>query len=80
MHRRKFLFVLELAFAGGSLALALVTLARKDWIEIIFGIDPDKYSGSLEWLIVAAGLVLALICGVAAVAEWRRLHPAKTGS
>jgi hypothetical protein len=76
MHRRKFLFALESAFAGGSLALALVTLLWKDWIEIIFGIDPDKGSGSFEWFVVAALLALAFICGVAAVAEWRHLHPA----
>jgi apolipoprotein N-acyltransferase len=80
MHRGKSLFVLESALAGGSLVLALVTLVWQDWIEIVFNTDPDQGSGSLEWLIVAAGLVLALVCGTAALAEWRRLRPAKAGS
>ena len=76
MYRRKYLFTLESVLGAGSLALALVTLVWKDWIEIVFGVDPDQGSGSFEWLVVAVLLALALICGIAAVIEWRRLHPA----
>lgn len=72
---RGVLFGLETALACGALTLAVITAIWRDWIEIVFGVDPDKRSGSLEWLIVVACLAIAVICGVAARAQWRRLHP-----
>jgi hypothetical protein len=69
------LFGLETALAIGAFALAVVTVIWRDWIEIVFGVDPDKGSGSLEWLIVVVCLTIAVTCGVAARAQWRRLHP-----
>jgi hypothetical protein len=72
---KRVLFGLEAALAGSALALAVVTAIWRDWIEIVFGVDPDKHSGSLEWLIVAACLAIAVILGAAARAQWRRLHP-----
>jgi hypothetical protein len=35
---------LSLPFAG----TALLTVVWRDWIEGIFGVDPDQHSGSLE--------------------------------
>jgi hypothetical protein len=72
---RRVLFGLETALACGALMLAVVTAIWRDWIEIAFGVDLDKRSGTLEWLIVVACLVIAAMCGVAARAQWRRLHP-----
>ena len=72
---RRVLFGLETALACSALTLAVVTAIWQDWIEIVFGIDPDKHSGSLEWLTVAASLAIAVICGIAARAQWRRMHP-----
>ena len=72
---RRMLFGLETALACGSLTLAAVTVIWRDWIEIAFGVGPDKRSGSLEWLIVVACLAIAVVCGAAARAQWRRLHP-----
>ena len=40
-----------------------------DWIEQIFGIDPDMGSGSLEMLI--AGAVVLVVVGVIA-SRWTR--------
>ena len=59
---------LGILFAG----LFVVTVAVPDWIEEVFGVEPDGGSGALEWVVVAG-------CGVAAIAslglagmEWRR--------
>jgi hypothetical protein len=72
---RAVLFGLETALACCALLLGVVTAIWRDWIEIVFSVDPDRSSGSLEWLIVVACLAIAVMCGVAARAQWRRLHP-----
>jgi hypothetical protein len=69
------LFGLETALGCGALTFAVITAIWRDWIEIVFDIDPDKHSGSLEWAIVVACLAIAMISGVAARAQWQRLHP-----
>jgi hypothetical protein len=65
-------FWLELATATLSGALLLLTLLWRDWIERVFGVDPDQHSGSLEWIIVAAALMVTVSCSVVARSEWRR--------
>ncbi|SFT65927.1 hypothetical protein [Arthrobacter sp. ov118] len=65
-------FWIELAAAVISGALLAVTLVWKDWIEIVFGVDPDAGNGSLEWLIVGASAVVALLLASAAGYEFRR--------
>lgn len=69
---------LALEIAMGALAgvLALVTLVTRDWIEAIFGVDPDAGSGAVEWLLVAALVVVAAACGLIARAEARRYQAA----
>ena len=42
-----------------------------DWIEIWFGVSPDKGDGSLEWLIVMAAFVIGTLAVTGAVA-WQR--------
>ena len=44
------------------------------WIEIVFGVDPDGGDGSLEWFIVAALALVAVIFAAMARVEWRRLE------
>ena len=51
----------EFAFAGLFSTLALITAVVPDWIEVVFGVEPDGGSGSLEWAIVAILGVLALL-------------------
>jgi hypothetical protein len=56
--------------------LFIVTLVKRDWIELIFGVDPDNHSGSLEMLIVGGLLVVTIAFIVLASVEWRRARVA----
>lgn len=63
----------ELFLSGLFAVLFALTIVWRDWIEIVFGFDPDHHSGSLEWGIVAALFCVAVTFGVLARAQWRRL-------
>jgi hypothetical protein len=65
------LFWIESALAGAAAALALATLVWRDWIEWVFGVDPDQQSGSAEWLVVGTLLTAALVLGLLAGRQWR---------
>jgi hypothetical protein len=60
-----------LALAAIAVALFVLTLVWHDWIEA-FGVEPDGGNGTLEWVVVAAFGVAALVCGALARMEWRR--------
>jgi hypothetical protein len=73
--RRRFWAEMAMALASGS--LLILTLAWKDWIEIVFRVDPDHRSGALEWLIVVVALAATATFTALARYEWRRrLKPA----
>jgi hypothetical protein len=65
-------FWLETGAALAGASLALLTLVWQDWIELVFRVDPDHGNGSLEWLLVAVLLSLALTSAVLARQEWQR--------
>jgi hypothetical protein len=44
----------------------------KDWIELVFHVDPDASSGAAEWTVVAITLCLTMLFLVLARIEWRR--------
>lgn len=69
-------FWIEVGLASTTGFLCLLTLAWRDWIESVFGIDPDRRSGSLEWGIVLALLTGTVVVAALARAEWRRSIPA----
>ena len=69
MRRR---FWVELALAAVTGVLTVVTLISHEWIEIVFGVDPDGGSGLLEWGIVVALAVATVAFGLLARMEWRR--------
>ncbi len=52
--------------------VAVLTLVWRDWIETVFGVDPDHGNGSLEWFVVAALAVITTALVVGARVEWRR--------
>ena len=51
-------YILELACAVVAGILAVLTLAVHDWIEAVFGMDPDGGSGLVEAAIVVTLLVV----------------------
>jgi hypothetical protein len=62
----------ELGLGLASTLFAILTLAWKDWVEIVFKVDPDHHSGSLEWTIVAVAVAVTVIAVAAARFEWRK--------
>jgi hypothetical protein len=66
------LFWVEALLALGNAILLVMTVLWKDWIEIVFDVDPDAGSGALEWAIVAVTLALTLVFLFLARSEWRR--------
>jgi hypothetical protein len=65
-------FWIEAGLSLLSAVLLVATLLWKDWIEIVFRVDPDAGSGALEWAIVAVTLVGTVLFFVLARSEWRR--------
>jgi len=65
-------FWVESGLALLSSSLLLLTLVWPDWIEAIFGIDPDNHNGAAEWLITAALVAVTLTSILLARMEWRR--------
>jgi hypothetical protein len=42
-----------------------------DWIEGVFGFDPDHHNGSFEWELVVVCCVVSLAAAYLARREWR---------
>jgi len=55
-------------------ALAVLTLAWPEWIEEIFGVEPDGGNGSLEWIIAVGFLAVGIGLGLLARHDQRRLR------
>jgi hypothetical protein len=70
MRRR---FYAESGLSAASLILLILTLVNHEWIEAVFGVDPDQGNGSLEWLVVAVLTVVTVVGAVSARVEWRRV-------
>lgn len=70
---------IEFALAALSGIAFIATLISREWIEVIFGVDPDGGDGSLEWVIALVLLAASVIFAMLARAEWRRAVPARGG-
>jgi hypothetical protein len=66
------LFWLKVGLATMSGVLFIVTLVWRDWIELVFHVDPDGGNGLLEWVIVAALFAAGIGFGCLAALELRR--------
>ena len=64
-------FWAELALGSAAAVLGILTTFWHDWIEAVFGVDPDHGNGTLEWGIVATLLLTAAVLFVLARIEWR---------
>ncbi len=76
MHHLPRRFWLETSLGAASLILLVVTLFWRDWIEIVFRVDPDHGNGSFEWLLVGVLAVAAITCSILARLEWQRAQEA----
>ena len=66
-------FWIESIVGGAAGLLALLTLFWRDWLEAVFGWDPDHHNGSAEWLIVIGLAAIAVVLG--GLARWERRRP-----
>lgn len=65
--------------AGGvalTAALLVLTLIAPDWIELVFGVDPDYGNGSLEVALVVSTGATMCVFALLARHDWRRAQPA----
>ena len=65
---------LEVGLAILSVLLFVAMRLWPDWIEIVFGVDPDDGNGSIEWLIMELTAMSAAVAIFLARADWRRLR------
>ena len=61
-------------------SLGLLTMVWKDWIEVVFRVDPDGHSGTAEAGVVLGLFALALLLGSVAGFERRRAWAAAAPS
>jgi hypothetical protein len=71
------LFWIEALLAVITGITAILTLLWKDWIEIVFHVDPDGGNGSVEKLVVLVSLGATVTLSVLARREWRRAAGAR---
>ena len=70
-------FWVETGLAGAGALLLVVTVIWRDWLEIVYGVDPDGGSGAMEWLIVVIAAAGSTLFSALARVEWRRWRTAE---
>jgi hypothetical protein len=54
-------FHLQAAFALAAASLGALSMVRADWIEQLFGFDPDGHSGAAEIAVFACAVAFAAL-------------------
>jgi hypothetical protein len=70
--KRRTRFWVETVCGIIGVSLFALTLISREWIEIVFGVDPDGGSGALEFGIALLLLGVAVGSSLLALREWRR--------
>jgi hypothetical protein len=70
--RRRTRIRIESAIALLAAFLGLLTMVWRDWIEVVFRVDPDGHSGAAEVGVVLGLFALALLLGSVAGFERHR--------
>ncbi len=65
-------FWMHAALATLCAGVLVLTLVSQEWVEALFGVDPDGGSGTLELALLTGTLLATLAFSVAARSEWRR--------
>lgn len=65
-------FWIESVLGSFTAFLMVLTAVWHDWIEGIFGFDPDRHNGSFEWELVVVCCLLTAAFAMLARREWRR--------
>jgi hypothetical protein len=65
-------FYVEVVLGLATILLFALTLINKEWIEIVFHVDPDEGNGAVEYLIVFVLLAATAVSWWLARTEWRR--------
>lgn len=68
--RNRFWIECTLAFVSGI--LLVLTLFWQNWIEVLFGVEPDGGNGSLEWALVVTLIGITVAFFVLARTEWQQ--------
>jgi hypothetical protein len=68
LPRRFWVELISGSFLG---LLVIATAAWHDWIELVFGVDPDHGSGAVEWVFVGVLIVSTLVLLTLARRNWR---------
>ena len=71
---------LERLLAGTTAVLGAVTIFWRDWIEGVFGWDPDHHSGAAEIGIILGIFAISVIFFLVSRTEQRRLSIARSAA
>jgi hypothetical protein len=77
MPRLQVRIVMEATLAAVSACALGLTLAWPQWIEDVFGFEPDGGDGSSEWGLALTLAIATLASFAAAMRDWRRLRLAR---
>ena len=73
-------FWVELSLTCASALLFVLTLVNAEWIEVVFGVEPDGGDGSAELLITAALLAITIVLSLLTFREGRRRTSTASGA